>query len=129
MYRSPVGNTCNDTNIRLLEGRTEFEGRVEICFDGTWGTVCDDYWDDKDAIVVCRQLGFTPNGEICLKVLELATGLAMALALKDIATCKVNTSIVLEQLLLGIPVSYILKTIIFMSFYSVSLSSQCKQPE
>lgn len=66
--RPPLGNTCNDTDIRLLEGRTKFEGRVEICFNGTWGAVCDGSWDDKDAIVVCRQLGVTPNGETCLTV-------------------------------------------------------------
>ena len=54
---------CEDWDIRLTQGSTNSEGRVEVCFDNEYGAICDDLWDEFDATVVCRQLNYTGTGD------------------------------------------------------------------
>ena len=55
---------CNDGQLRLAGSNVDNEGRVEICLNNEWGTICDDNWSIKDANVACRVLGFSGTGEI-----------------------------------------------------------------
>ena len=53
--------------VRLLEGNSPLEGRVEVCKDSNWNGICDAGWNDADARIICRQLGFSDVG-MCLSV-------------------------------------------------------------
>ena len=56
-------NTCTNGDIRLVDGETSNEGRLELCFNNHWGTVCDDDFDSVEAALVCRLLGFKEEGK------------------------------------------------------------------
>ena len=66
------------------EGDMENEGRVEFCSSGRWGLVCYNFWDNNDANVICRQLGYNVEGKLtflivfnylaCILLLDMQVG-------------------------------------------------------
>ena len=58
---------CFNGDLRLAGGSVVNGGRVEICYQNQWGTICDDNWDIFEAKIVCSQLGYPSLGTIvCL---------------------------------------------------------------
>ena len=57
---------CSHGDIRLVSYSNLLQGRVEVCYDGVWGTVCDRQWNNANAAVACRQLGYSSSGKLCL---------------------------------------------------------------
>ena len=60
-------SNCIDGDIRLVGGENEREGRVEICYNGVWGTVCDYGWDQVDAY---NRTKLDPSNVICNQILS-----------------------------------------------------------
>ena len=50
-----IHTECDNDQTRLVDGLNTHEGRVEICRDGQWGTICDEDWGDEEARVVCAE--------------------------------------------------------------------------
>ena len=58
-----IGLKCREYDLRLFNSEGSLlEGRVELCIQQVWRSVCDYLWDDLDAQVVCRQLGYSAIG-------------------------------------------------------------------
>ena len=71
-------------DVRLVDGSTPHDGRVEICFNGFWGGVCSYNWDANDAKVVCQQLGY--DGRECM-IFPLQCEVSIVLLLQHLLHC------------------------------------------
>lgn len=62
-----IASNCTTGDARIVGSRSADEGRLEVCLNGAWGTVCGDQFDTTDASVACQSLnGFDGNGIILL---------------------------------------------------------------
>ena len=57
---------CRDGQLRLAGGSTPYEGRVEVCQNELWGTICDNPWNNDAATVVCTQLGHSRQSKLVM---------------------------------------------------------------
>ena len=80
---------CKDGQLRLVGGSSENEGRVEICYENQWGTVCNHGWSSENARVVCRQLGFQSLGKLSGRFIKFVT---------YVMTCRSCTFCIWKQL-------------------------------
>lgn len=90
-----VPYNCTTGDVRLRDGTSQYEGRVEVCLHGRWGTVCDDNWDSTDATVVCRQLNYLTNEGIAYAVQRAAFGPGSGLIFLDEVRCNGNETTLL----------------------------------
>ncbi|KAJ8322311.1 hypothetical protein KUTeg_000782 [Tegillarca granosa] len=60
-HTEDAGVICNaekhNLTVRLVNGKNANEGRVEVLYQGVWGTICDDFWGSVNARVICKMLG------------------------------------------------------------------------
>ena len=79
-----MNNACLCILVRLVDGGSYNEGRVEVYYNGRWGTVCNDGWNDNYASLVCAQLGFGSSGRLA----DFAPGYGSVLL--EIVNCSLN---------------------------------------
>ena len=61
--KSATFSNCSNATLRIVGGPSQLEGRLEVCLNNVWGTVCGFNWDNNDAAVACRQLGYQAIGK------------------------------------------------------------------
>ena len=119
----PYTVCTNQGDIRLVAGSNSSEGRVEVCNQNRWGTVCDIGWDMNDANVACRQAGFG-SGECtpeqcshhwqCLAIcIDLSSSCSSILCLQELCCFWVKHDIYIHNIIFNI-ISVLKSRIVYM---------------
>ncbi|XP_062572842.1 adhesion G protein-coupled receptor B1-like isoform X2 [Saccostrea cucullata] len=82
-----------DETVRLMDGKSPYEGRVEIYHSGVWGTICDDKWTDREAGVICHMIGATRENASVRKFSKFGNGIG-SIWLDEVSCIGNETSIV-----------------------------------
>lgn len=77
-----------DGTLRLVGGSIRASGRLEVSYNGAWGTVCDDGWDVASATVACRQLGYMSGRPMYLDSVDTVHAPGMGPILMDDVRCR-----------------------------------------
>ncbi len=64
--RNTPEENCNTGDLRLANSQSPNSGRLEICFNRAWGTICRNSMNTQGYNVACKQLGYQPYGEFVL---------------------------------------------------------------
>ena len=62
---------CNDGELRLVGGNDSAVGRIEVCINKAWGTICNTRFGTNEAFVICQQLGFPTEGTTISLILSV----------------------------------------------------------
>ena len=93
----------NSNTVRLAGGRSYNQGRVEVYYNGEWGTVCNTGWDNTAASVVCRQLGLGASGRtLYSRYYDKGSGLIFLSNVK----CSINDHSLASCSHLGVGITY-----------------------
>ncbi|XP_041128558.1 macrophage scavenger receptor types I and II-like isoform X2 [Polyodon spathula] len=87
------GEPGRPASVRLVNGSTPNQGRVEVLHEGAWGTICDDRWDLLDGLVVCKMLGYS---KVVKVFLHAAFGQGTGKILMDDVTCSGRETSIFE---------------------------------
>lgn len=68
--RNTTYEPCEDGDVRLRDGTNHLDGRLEICINDAWGTVCENEFTSDEARIVCAKLGFNEGRCACREVLQ-----------------------------------------------------------